>query len=273
MNDVVNNAIKQIQEVGYCRIANALEPSVVDEALKRVKKDYAHYESLTSDDIPFLNIGQPTLYNLQNKDLYYLRLLFDLKNIEQILIHFLNDRWFKQIPQDEPNYILRSFITRSSNTQMPLHIDSFVPYLGNHVFVMQFSIVLQDQTTENGCTVVVPRSHVGGEYATQDVFEQAVPIESKAGDIVMWDSRLWHGTTANESDNTRWAIIATFCRWWMKQHWNMPRKLPQEIYEQLSNSDKAILGFCSISNDDESEGIDLKRGYESLAGNVSTYQT
>ena len=185
---------------------------------------------------------------------------------------FLNDRWFKQIPQDQPNYTLRSFIARSSNNLLPMHIDSFLPYEGPHVFIMQYSIILQDQNTENGCTVVVPRSHLVGEYATQESFNDAVPIESEAGDVVIWDSRLWHGTRENSTEDMRWAIIATWCRWWLKQHWNIPQNLPQEIYSQLSDSQKAVLGYCTISPNDEAHGIDLKRGYDSLLPDVRDYR-
>ncbi|MFW6027497.1 MAG: phytanoyl-CoA dioxygenase family protein, partial [bacterium] len=177
-----------------------------------------------------------------------------------------------QIPRNEPNYLLRSFIARSSNKKLPMHLDSFVPYLGNHVIIMQASIVLEDQSAANGCTVVVPGSHLYGRYTTQDAFREAVPVESKAGDIVIWDSRLWHGTTENRSGKTRWAMVGTFCRWWMKQHWNITQNLPQEIYEQLTDSQRAILGFCSIPARDETTGIDLKRGYDDLLPEVSAYR-
>ena len=266
------NIIRAIEEMGYCRIPNAVDPSVVSEALTRVRNDYDQFKDHVSPNVPFLNVGQPTLYNLQNKDMFYLDLLFNQPEIEKVLMHFLNDQWFKQIPADQPNYILRSYIARSSNTQMPLHIDSFAPYLGDHVFVMQYSLILEDQSPENGCTVVVPKSHICGEYATQDQFKNAVPIESNAGDIVMWDSRLWHGTTANNSKGTRWAIISTFCRWWMKQHWNVPEGLPQEFYDTLSDKKKAVLGFCSISHRDEMAGIDLKCGYDGLPSSVANHQ-
>ncbi len=271
MTKTSEQVIEELSTQGYSRIPRVYEPSRAAEALAKVRELYDVYKNKTSEDVPFLNVGQPTLYNLQNKDIFFLKFMFEAQILQEILVHFLNDKWFKQIEKGEPNYILRSFIARSSNREMPLHIDSFVPYEGDHVFIMQFSIILQDQSRENGCTIVVPKSHHAGEYATQDFHKTALPIESKAGDVVIWDSRLWHGTTANTSDDTRWAIIGTFCRWWMKQHWNIPKTLPQHIYEQLTPNQKAILGFCSIPHDDETAGIDLKRGYDSLRENVDEY--
>lgn len=264
----MDSIIQQLDETGFYRFHQVFDADRVKETLQRIRDCYEEGKDNCSDKVPFLNIGQPTVYNLQNKDYYFLKLLFEPPVLQELLCHFLNDRWFKQIPQEEPNYILRSFIARSSNNELPMHLDSFIPYLGEHVFIMQLSIILEDQNAENGCTVVVPGSHRSGEYATQEAFADAISIESKAGDIVLWDSRLWHGTRANHTDKTRWAIIATFGRWWLKQQWDIPRKLPDTIYQQLTDSQKAVLGFCSAPYDDEMAGIDMKRGYSDLPGSL-----
>lgn len=270
-NPKVSEYTQQLETVGYCRIPSVYSPDCMREALKRVNQYYEATKNEISDKVPFLNIGQPTLYNLQNKDPFFLEVLFEPKVIQEILIHFLNDPWFKQIPKGDPNYILRSFIARSSNAELPMHLDSFIPYLGSHVFIMQYSIILEAQNEENGCTVVVPGSHHSGEYTTQEARADAVPIESEVGDVVMWDSRLWHGTTENQSSSTRWAIVATFCRWWMKQHWQTTRSMPQEIFDTLAPQEKAVLGFCSIPHFDESAGIDIKSSYEQLPSSVRDF--
>ena len=265
-------AVEQVDKVGYYRLRGVYEKQDVELALKKVRSYYELTKDNISNSVPYLNIDQPTVYNLQSKDYYFTHLLFKPHVVERILIHYLNDPWYKQIPQDKPNYLLRSYIARSSNKELPMHIDSFVPYLGDYVLVVQYSIILQDQDANNGCTVVVPGSHVAGEYTTQEARKRAVPIESKAGDVVIWDSRLWHGTTKNLSGQTRWAIVATFCRWWIKQHFNLTQTTPQEIYEKLTDAQKAVLGYCTIPLWDETTGIDIKRGYDSLAQDVRTYR-
>ncbi len=264
--------IAKIERDGYCYIPQVFARDEIDEALALVRQWYAHTVERQSDRMPFLNKDQPMVYNLQAKELVFLRMLLHTDVLQDILLHFLNDRWFTAIPPGEPNYILRSFLARSSNDQMPMHIDSFVPYQGPYVFIMQCSIILEDQTEQNGCTVVVPGSHLAAEYATQDAFQNARPIESCAGDVVFWDSRLWHGTRANQSGGTRWAMIATFCRWWMKQAFDIPGNLPQDIYDQLTNREKAILGFCSVPYDNETYGIDMKRSYDLLPHQVADYR-
>jgi ectoine hydroxylase-related dioxygenase (phytanoyl-CoA dioxygenase family) len=268
----MNDYIQQIEKNGYCLIPQVFEADRVRKALRLSQEWYERTKDTLAENLPALAKNDPFVWNLQNKDHFFLELLFSAEEPLRILKHFLNDRWFKQIPESEPNYILRSFMARSSSKVLPMHIDSLVPYRGTEVFVMQMSIILEDQTVRNGCTFVVPGSHASGEYADQKAFEIAVPVESKAGDVVMWDSRIWHGTRENHSTGTRWAIIGTFVRWWIKQMFNIPANVPQEIYEKLTDSQKALLGYCSIPYNDETEGVDMKRGYDTLLPDVAAYR-
>jgi ectoine hydroxylase-related dioxygenase (phytanoyl-CoA dioxygenase family) len=264
--------IAAIERDGYCYVPQVFTSEEVSKALELVRNWFDKTVSAQSSRMPFLNRDQPMVYNLQSKDIFFIRLVLDCKLIESILVHFLNDRWFSAIPADAPNYILRSFLARSSNHQMPLHIDSFVPYTGSHISIMQCSIVLEDQTEENGCTVLIPGSHLSGEYCRQEAFQTARPIQARAGDLVFWDSRIWHGARANESGGTRWAVIATFCRWWIKQAFDIPGNLPQEMYDALTDRERAVLGYCSVPYDDEFNGIDMKRGYGLLHKKVVDYR-
>jgi hypothetical protein len=258
------NYLQQIKQDGYCIFPQVFTPEQVSALLIKVKNIYETTKDEICQDTPYLNTNQPNVYNLQNKDIHFIDTLLGIKEIENVMIDNLNDRWYKQIPQDQPNYILRSFGARSSNSPLPLHIDSFVPYAGDETIAMQVVIVLEDMSIENGCTVAVPGTHQSGKYADNKFYDEAVPLILKAGDVAIWDSRLWHGTTENKTEGTRWAIIATFTRWWIKQHFNITNSVPNEIYEQLSPKYKSILGFSSIPWDTEYEGIELKRGYDEL---------
>ena len=255
--------IQELEHRGYAVVRDVFSTELAEELRVLTEHHLVATRERQSDRVPFLNRDQPMVFNLQAKDRRYLDLLFGVPVLDAILGHFLNDEWFRAIPEDEPNYILRSYLARSSAGQMPMHIDSFVPYGGDFVFIMQAAFILEDQTVENGCTVVVPGSHLRGGYAPQDRAE-AVPVEARAGDLVLWDSRLWHGAGENTSAGSRWSLIATFQRWWLKQAFDIPASLPQEIYAELSPSQKAVLGFCSVPYANEEEGIDMKRGYDHL---------
>ena len=254
--------IEQLATNGYCVIPQVFSAEEVSQALNLL----LNWEKKVplAPNVPFLNRDQFAIYNLQNKEHFFLKLLFKSADIEDALKHFLNDPWYKPIAADEPNYILRGYTGRSSNVSLPLHIDSMIPYLSTQLISLQLSIILEDQDEQNGCTLVVPGSHLSGEYVSQEALGQAIPVPSQAGDAVIWDSRLWHGALANHSERTRWAMIATFARWWVKQSFNITGNLPTHIFNELTDSQKAVMGFCSIPFNNESEGIDMKVGYEAL---------
>lgn len=257
-------SIENIKNLGYCIIPKALNEDQVDYYLKEIKFLYEETKDNVSKDVPRLNNNQPNLYNIQNKSLNCLRMLLGNQEIEEILKYFLNDKFYKKIDQSNPNYILRAFGARSSNEALPLHIDSFIPYKGEECIAMQVAIMLEDSTVENGATLVIPKSHQSSKYADNKDYDKAIPLECKAGSILVWDSRLHHATTKNNTEGTRWSMIATFSRWFVKSMFNITESLPKEIYNQLTPKEKAILGFASIPPLNEYEGIDMKKGYDEL---------
>lgn len=259
-----DKSIREIEELGYTTIRGGVPEEIADSILSRIKTiSSLHAENSSNMKTPYLNRGHDLIYNIQNKDYYILNYFINHIDIKKVLMHFLNDSWYKSIPADKPNYILRSMAARSSGkSNMPLHIDSFIPSSGKTCWSIQVALILEDQTLDNGCTVVVPGSHLFDSYASQEYYEQAIPILSKKGDIVMWDSRLWHGAYGNKSELSRWSLIATFGRWWLKQNYDITAALPKNFLNQLNNEEKTILGFFSIPPYDEYERIDIKTGYD-----------
>ena len=257
--------IFEIEDNGYTILKDEIDKLSIKKLKEKILYIKDAYPAPTIETTPRLNRESEVIYNPEQKDRFFSKLVFQNKNLTDILIHFLNDKYYKQIPQDKPNYILRAMIARSSSSSdLPLHIDSFIPNKGKRPFVMQASVIIDKHDKETGCTVVVPKSHLSDEYADQDKFKKAITIESEPGDIVLWDSRLWHGALSNKSLKTRWALIVTFTRWWIKQNYDLINNLPSEIYNDLTLEEKTIMGFCCGSPKNEYERIDIKAGYEIL---------
>lgn len=264
--DPLYSHLKNIYSDGFTVLPSVFDKSVIHTAINRLS---LLEDSLIPPDvasIPRLNLGHKVLYNLECKDLFFIRLILNSPQIINILKECLNDTWYKQIPKTDPNFILRAMIARSGGpTLLPLHIDSFIPNSGKLPFVMQVSVILEDQTINNGCTFCIPGSHKWDSYADNSVgHANVVPIPTSAGDVVVWDSRLHHGAFPNNSNSTRWSLIATFTRWWIKQNYQTPLGVPLSLKKELSNIEKSILGFCSSPPLNEFERIDIKAGYEIL---------
>lgn len=262
-----NPYCQELHQKGYTVISEAYDVDFVNSLKAKLLTEWekASANPLPDYMTPGLNKGHQMIYNLQNKDVSFFQAFTRHPLLRAILIQCLNDEWYKQIPQENPNYILRSLLARSSGkSSMPLHIDSFIPNPGSHIPLLQVAIVLEKQTLENGCTLVIPGSHQFGRYAAQDWKQYAVPVESNAGDIVIWDSRLWHSAGENKTSDSRWSIVGTFSRWWIKQNYNITGKFPKEFLAELTNEEKSILGFCSMPPEDEFDRQDIKAGYEIL---------
>jgi ectoine hydroxylase-related dioxygenase (phytanoyl-CoA dioxygenase family) len=257
-----------IEELGYTKIENLFSTETIAKALKLVK----HYEKTAAkvpdEYVPRLNKNSPNLYNIQAKDKFFIDLCIPAEGsiIEDILMHFLNDRFYVAIDSKYPNYISRCMGARSSAAQvLPLHLDSFIPHTDPDILIaMQAAIMLEDSNLENGATLVVPGSHKWGKYANQSMMNKAIPIKAAAGDVLIWNSSLVHGALPNTTNDTRWSIIVTYSRWWVKQQHQITKTLPTHIREELTPKQLSVLGFSSEPFINEQAGIDMKQPYPNV---------
>lgn len=82
--------------------------------------------------------------------------------------------------------------------------------------------MLSPFSTETGGTLIVPGSHRAPDNPTGDngtpVMEQ-LPNETNAhgdaGDVLLFDSRLWHATAQNHTDEPRVSLGVRYAPWWL----------------------------------------------------------
>lgn len=268
-NDEIVQSLKELDVYGYCRIEGFLDQHEVAAYKAVVEELYEQRRGVSYQGVPARDSQDRVVYNLSNKNLKFVKLL-QHNALKTILMKKLNDKYYRFLPPDIPNYYLGYYNARSSGNELDLHIDSHVPSPATYTWAMQIGILLDRHTIENGCTKVVPGSHLSGTFTDRDL-KNVKPIVANAGDLVIWDSRLWHGTYANQSGESRWALIATFVMWWVKPSMDLTRSCPPEIYSQLSNEEKALLGFCSIPPKDEHERINTKTGFDALKETPADY--
>jgi hypothetical protein len=266
MNSQLENHILEIQTYGFTVISGGNKDS--DTFLSLIKKIYKE-SSVENKSLHTERSSDGMVYNLQNRDIKFINLLMN-NEVQSILKFFLNDEFYQVQDPELANFILSYYNARSTGSFLDLHIDSLVPAPGDLTWAMQVAFVLEDMTEENGCTVVVPGSHKSGKFTDRSL-QKRFPLVAKAGDIAIWDSRLWHGTLDNLSGKSRWVLIATFTRWWVKQTMDMTKKLPEEIYSCMTDAEKLMLGFCSIPPSDEYGSIHTKKSYAELKSKVADY--
>lgn len=261
--------LKELRVDGYTLVGQFAEPDTVERLLELLAQHFDAEKYRNYQGRPERELEDQLVYNLQNKDKRFIDILDD-PFLRAVLMENLNDPYYKHLPPEEPNYVLSFYNARSSGSELPLHTDTFMPSPGEKTWTMQAAFVLQDCRLGNGCTLLVPGSHTSGKFVDREL-KNVKAVEAKSGDLILWDSRIWHGASANISGKSRWMLIATFSCWWVKQRTDMPRSLPQEIYGQLSDRQKSLLGFCSIPPRDENERLNFKGGYEQLRPTVAEY--
>ena len=265
-------ACDELSLLGFTKIQSYLNPEVTAELLSLVNVSYDR----VNRDGPVFYKGVPSrdqddkiVYNLQNIDKIFLDILVT-PLIRSISVKKLNDEYYRFLPSGVPNYTLLYYNARSSGQKLDLHIDSYIPFQGDRTYMMQCAFLLEESTIDNGCTTVVAGSHLTGKFsdrATQDV----APLTGNAGDLILWDSRLWHGTLSNLTGKSRWALIATLGMWWIKPSMDITRAMNEAIYKACSNEQKLLLGFCALPPVNPSERINTKCGYEFLKPSVVDY--
>lgn len=150
--------------------------------------------------------------------------------------HFTDTRLFEFLMDDDvldlielflgPNiaFLTSQFFCKPPRTglSVPWHADSY--YWTNFidpVEVVSIFLPIDDMSTENGCLRVLPRSFSGSNFHCRrskgggdPFFPMAVPdddidqdeevdVNLKAGEFVLFDGRLLHGSNANKSGRRR----------------------------------------------------------------------
>ena len=256
--------VRNLEVTGYTVAKQFLSRGTLDGALQRVTSLYEYQQKIGRA----LLSGRPTdrvVANLQNKDKFFVDLITDSR-LESILMPRLNDSYYPDLPSGTPNYILGDLIARSSGDRLRLHLDSWLPAGGTYTWMMQVAFLLEDRGLEEGCTLVVPGSHTMGTYTDRD-FPSPTPVPGRAGDLIIWDGRLWHGALQRKGTKPGWVVVATMQRWWVKPRYDMTRSLPDGIYEQLSPKQRVLCGYSSVPPADENEATNPKRGLEVIEFN------
>lgn len=262
----VTQATAELAQAGYTCLPGLLDRVQTDELRQLLA---VRIERLNGSRYPGFSEARPddgAVFNLQAKDKRFIDILGN-PILEAILVETLNDPNYRALPEGTPNYILGAHNARASGKALGLHIDSWIPLPGPRTFMVQVAFVLDERSEEDGCTLVVPGSHCSGEYSDSKISTEpgggtVVPLTASPGDVLIWDSRLWHGAGENRSDRQSWILVATMQMWWVKPRADIPCTIPSHIFDALSDRQKALMGFCSVPPASEFVSVDPRRGYD-----------
>lgn len=112
------------------------------------------------------------------------------------------------------------------NQLHPGHIPAPYPDAVQHLTTIW---MLSPFSVETGGTLVVPGSHHAANNPTGDNGidpEKTYPTETQArgnpGDVLIFDSRLWHATATNQGNTPRLGLAVRYAPWWLNLDTLMP---------------------------------------------------
>ena len=107
-------------------------------------------------------------------------------------------------------------------------------------------VMLDDFTIENGATYFLSGSHLSPDRPAVEHWEGiAERATGRAGDVVFFDSRLWHAAAPNLTQQVRRGLTLTFTPPFMKPQFDYPRALGYDDGEQFNDRLREVLGYDS----------------------------
>ena len=166
---------------------------------------------------------------------------------------------------------LSSLNARSADPQsdagQPLHVDMAAVPDERGYWVCNTIWMLDDFTTDNGATRVVPGSHKWGTRPQDVLADPEAPhpgevlVTGPAGGVVVMNAHLWHGGTANRTPRPRLAMHAFYCRRDKPQQQYQKQMLRPEVQASLSPALRELLALDDPLNDAISANVAVRSGF------------
>jgi len=110
--------------------------------------------------------------------------------------------------------------------------------------------VLSDYTRNGGALAMVPGSHRRGRQPNEAESNmsrghespEAIPIEAKAGDVIIWHGNTWHGAFPRNEPGIRMNLIFAFCRQFIETQELIKGQVPEEAWRR-HNGDETFAGL------------------------------
>jgi ectoine hydroxylase-related dioxygenase (phytanoyl-CoA dioxygenase family) len=230
-------AKRDLDSFGYCLIAAALGASEV-HALRERLIEQAAAEAEIGRAARDGGAGAPNqrVWNLINKGRVFQELILH-PLVDAIMPHLLGN-----------GFILSSLtanIAGPGGAPMYLHRDQgYLPFHTPMPVVANIAWMLDNVTSANGGTRLVPRSHLSAAPLLDHTdISQSVAAEGPAGSALVFDGRIFHGTGPNSTETRRHVLLSYFARPFMRAQENPFLSLDAEVERALAPELKARLGY------------------------------
>ncbi len=232
-----------LDEHGYCLLANALSPAQVETVRGRLL-DQAAGEM--ADGIAFRDGGPVADDGTPPPNQRVLNMLDKGEEFHQLLLHPIVDEVVCHLLG---NQVISSSVTANianpGGQPQALHSDQgYVDIPITDAVVCNTLWMLCDFTAENGGTNLIPGSHHWNRYPDPvDDYSKCIGLEGPVGTACVFDGRVWHGTGPNRTQEPRIGLLNYWCRPWLRQQENMAASLRPETVATMPERLLQRIGF------------------------------
>ena len=119
-------------------------------------------------------------------------------------------------------------------------------FYGQYRLMLNCIVFIDDLTSENGATQILPRSHRTPTQPSEEYFsDNCVEILGSEGTIVLLDSLIWHRAGVNVTDKPRLVLSIVFSKPFIKQRLDYPKYLCTSYENIATEKMLQLLGFKS----------------------------
>ena len=213
----VNALIDDVRENGYCLIEGVIPEARCEEIRQRLLAVVErHRQSTAPGRVGFV----PSVINHDQSFASYLADPRLMQVATALLGHDLRVSFTSAIVNEPGNARGGWHADWPFNQGNAGYIEAPYP---DAIFHLTTLWMISPFSAKNGGTLVVPGSHrrlTNPTHSEHDVdVGETVPgeinVAGSTGSVLLFDSRLWHSTSPNETDDPRVALAVRYAPWWL----------------------------------------------------------
>lgn len=238
---MTSQQLSELQREGFVIVPNQVHPDWIRTLHSEIDKAFIHHRHIQLKNKNDIVTEGVALHALLSSDVF-IDFLYTL--IGNNFIKSLQESFFHS------NCILNSFSALNNLPNQPnfsaiVHRDLRF-YSGHFPVMLNCLVMVDDFSVENGGTYLLPKSHLEERKPTnEEFFANAIQAVGRAGDILVFNSNMWHASAPNKTQTGRKAIPFTISRSFMKQLLDYPRAIGYDRMESFTEEMQQLLGYHS----------------------------
>ena len=235
--------IQELEIKGYTILRNWVNNEWLNKFKANLPRLFKEHSDIRKENNNGIVSNGVAMNVLASDDLFieFLQVMLD-----KGLIKDLEDNYFKR------DCILNSFTalnnvpSESKMFHKKVHRD-LSGYSHPTPILLNMLIMVHDFTVENGGTLILPYSHLTEDEPTEEFWkDNSIHMTGNAGDIVIWNSNVYHASGINKTQNDRIAIPITLSLPYYKQLLDYPRAIGLERQSDFDPDIQKLLGYHSM---------------------------